>query len=110
MGKHTTEFVLGLIGGILGIFGSLIALAVGGFGGAVGAEGATTVIGLGWLGILFSVIGIVGSALVKSKLRLGGALMTVSAIGGVVSISFAYIPSFILLIIAGLMGLFKKKR
>ncbi|MBI2128613.1 DUF4064 domain-containing protein [Candidatus Woesearchaeota archaeon] len=108
MGKRTVEFVLGLIGGIFGFFGALIALMFGGIGYALGGKGASTVIGLGWLAILFSIIGIVGAALVKSKTKLGGWMMIISAIGGVISVSFAYALSFILLIIAGLMAVIRK--
>ena len=108
MGKRTFEFVLGLIGGIFGFFGALIALMFGGIGSALGGEGASTIIGLGWLAILFSIIGIVGAALVKSKTKVGGWMMIISAVGGVISVSFAYALSFILLIIAGLMAVIKK--
>ena len=107
MGR-TVEFVLGLIGGIFGFFGALFALAFGGIGGALGAEGASGIVGLGVAAIFFSILGIVGAALVKSKTKTGGWLMIVSAIGGVISISFAYALSFVLLIIAGLMAVIRK--
>ncbi len=108
MGKRTVEFVLGLIGGIFGFFGAIFALMVGGIGSVLGAEAGSTVVNLGWAGILFSILGIVGASLVKSKTKLGGWFMIISAIGGVVSISFAYALSFVLLIIAGLMAVIKK--
>lgn len=109
MGKRNTEFVLGLLGGIFGFFGSLMALMFGGIGGAFGAEGASTISTLGWFALLFSVLAFVGSVVVKHKAKLGGAFMLISAIGGLISISFFYALSFILLLIAGLMGIFKKK-
>ena len=108
MGKRTVEFVLGLIGGIFGFFGAIFAMLVGGLGKIFGASGASTVVGLGWAAILFSILGIVGASLVKSKKKLGGWFMVISAIGGAISISFAYALSFVLLIIAGLMALIKK--
>ncbi len=108
MGKRTVEFVLGLIGGIFGFFGAIFALMVGGLAGAFGAKSASMVVNLGWVAILFSILGIVGASLVKSKTKLGGWFMIVSAVGGVISISFAYALSFILLIIAGLMAVIKK--
>ncbi len=110
MGKRTTEFVLGLIGGISGFFGAIIALFVGGLAGAFGANGASTVVGLGWGAILFSILGIVGSVVVKSKAKLGGWFMIVSSVGGLICISFFYILSFVLLLIAGLMGVIKKDK
>jgi hypothetical protein len=108
MGR-TVEFVLGLIGGIIGFFGAIIALMIGGIGSALGGgKGASLLTSLGWMAILFAIVGIVGAALVKSKTKLGGWLMIISAIGGVISVSFAYALSFVLLIIAGLMAVIKK--
>jgi len=108
MGKRTTEFVLGLLGGIFGFIGAIIAMFIGGIGSVLGAEDASTVIGLGWLAILFAIIGIVGAALVRNKTKLGGLFMIVSAVGGVISVSFGYALAFVLLIIAGLMAVIKK--
>jgi hypothetical protein len=109
MTKRKTEFVLGLIGGILGFFGALFALFFGGLGGAFGMDGASTIVGLGWGALAFSILGIVGSVTVMHKQRLGGVFMTVSAVGGLICISFFYSLAFILLIIGGLMGIFRKK-
>ena len=108
MGKRSVEFVLGLIGGIFGFLGSTFALAIGGIGSAFGAKGASTISSLGWLAIVFSILGIVGASMVNGKPKLGGLFMLVSAIGGVISISFYYLLSFVLLLIAGLMGLIRK--
>lgn len=109
MGKRTTEFVLGLLGGIFGFIGSFIALAVGGLGSAFGASGASFISNLGWFALLFSILAIVGSVVVKHKQRLGGVFMLISAVGGLISISMFFILPFILLMIAGLMGVFGKK-
>jgi len=107
---RTTEFVLGLLGGIFGFIAAVIALAIGGVGGALGASGASTISTLAGVAILFAILGIVGSAIVKSKAKLGGTFMLVSAIGGLICISFFYLLSFVLLLIAGLMGLIKKDK
>lgn len=108
--KRTAEFVLGLIGGIFGFIGAIIALTVGGLGGAFGAEGALTITTLGWFAMLFSVIGIVGASLVNSWTIGAGIFMLVSAVGGLICISFFYILPFILLVIAGLMALLRKEK
>ena len=116
MGKRTVEFILGLIGGIFGFLGAILTILLGGLGAAIGeaaenqevAQQGSGIIALGFIAIIFAVIGIVGAALVKSKPKLGGGLMVVSAIGGLISISLAYSLSFILLIIGGLMGILKK--
>ncbi|MDG0918404.1 DUF4064 domain-containing protein [Bacillus paranthracis] len=106
--KRTAEFVLGLIGGIFGILCAFIALFIGGLGSALEADGANTVIGLGWGAVGLSVLGIVGSVMVRSKAKAGGIMMTVAAIGGFICISLIYLLPGVLLLIGGLMGIFRK--
>ncbi|HHK5554661.1 hypothetical protein COL11_00085 [Bacillus anthracis] len=108
--KRTTEFVLGLIGGIFGIICAFIALMIGGLGAAFEAEGANSIIGLGWAAVGLSILGIVGSVVVKSKAKAGGIMMTIAAIGGFICIFVFYILPGILLLIGGLMGIFRKDK
>ncbi|MFB7121708.1 DUF4064 domain-containing protein [Bacillus tropicus] len=108
--KRTAEFVLGLIGGIFGILCAFIALFIGGLGSALEADGANTVIGLGWGAVGLSILGIVGSVMVRSKAKAGGIMMTVAAIGGFVCISLIYLLPGVLLLIGGLMGIFRKDK
>ncbi|WP_117170090.1 DUF4064 domain-containing protein [Paraliobacillus sediminis] len=108
--SRTTEFVLGLIGGILGFFGAIIALFVGGLDAAFNETGSSSITGLGWSAFLFSALAIVGSVVVKSKAKLGGILLLVSAVGGLISISFFYLISAVLIGIAGIMGLVRKDK
>lgn len=117
MGSRTVEFVLGLIGGIFGFLAAIVAIILGGLAAGIGeafesqetASSGSLVIVLGFSAIIFSIIGIVGAALVKGKPKLGGGLMLASAFGGLISISLFYSLSFILLLIAGLMGVLKKR-
>ncbi|CAM4365209.1 DUF4064 domain-containing protein [Bacillus albus] len=108
--KRTAEFVLGLIGGIFGILCAFIALFIGGLGSALEADGANTVIGLGWGAVALSVLGIIGSVMVRSKAKVGGIMMTVAAIGGFICISLIYLLPGVLLLIGGLMGIFRKDK
>lgn len=108
--KRTTEFVLGLIGSILGIICAFIALLIGGMGAAFEAEGANTIIGLGWGAVGLSILGIVGSVMVRSKAKGGGIMMTVAAIGGFICISIFYLLPGVLLLIGGLMGILRKDK
>lgn len=85
--KRTTEFVLGLSGGIFGILCAFTALLIRGLGPALEADGANTVIGLGWGAVALSILGIVGSVMVRSKAKAGGIMMTAAAIGGFICIS-----------------------
>ncbi len=107
MGR-TAEFVFGLIGGIFGFFGAGFALFFGTLGEAFEAEGASTISTLGLWAVVFSIVAIVGAALVFKYPKIAGALMLIAAVGGLISISFAYLLSFVLLVIAGLMALIKK--
>ncbi|AKE15094.1 MAG TPA: DUF4064 domain-containing protein [Bacillus sp. (in: Bacteria)] len=108
--KRTAEFVLGLIGGIFGIICAFVALLIGGMGAAFEADGANTVIGLGWGAVALSILGIVGSVMVRSKAKVGGIMMTVAAIGGFICISIIYLLPGVLLLIGGLMGIFRKNK
>lgn len=100
----TVEFILGLIGGIIGFFAGIAAILFGSLAAAFSVNNASNVIGLGFGAVIFSIIGIVGAAFVKSKTKIAGYLMIISAIGGLICISAFYILSFILLIIGGIMA------
>ncbi|PFC89764.1 hypothetical protein CN308_30175 [Bacillus cereus] len=98
------------MGGIFGILCAFIALFIGGLGSALEADGANTVIGLGWGAVALSVLGIVGSVMVRSKAKVGGIMMTIAAIGGFICISLIYLLPGVLLLIGGLMGVFRKDK
>lgn len=108
--SRTTEFVLGLIGGIVGIIGSFFALFVGGVDAALSDTGTSSIIGGGWMAMFLSVLGIIGAVMVRGKPKVGGILMLIAAIGGFISIFMAYFLSGVLLLIAGLMGVFRKEK
>ncbi|EEM07500.1 hypothetical protein BHU24_10385 [Bacillus pseudomycoides] len=108
--KRTTEFVLGLIGGIFGILCAFLVIFFGGLGSAFEADGANQLMTQGWIAVLLSILGIVGSVIVKGKVKIGGAMMTVAAIGGFICISAFYILPGVLLLIGGLMGLLRKDK
>ncbi|PEY91596.1 hypothetical protein CN349_26285, partial [Bacillus cereus] len=67
-------------------------------------------IGLGWVAVFLSILGIVGAAMVKSKAKAAGIMMTIASIGGFICISVVYLLPGILLLIAGLMGIFRKPK
>lgn len=108
--KRTTEFVLGLIGDIFGIIFAFIALMIGGMGAAFDAEGADSIIGLSWGAVALSILGIVGCIVVKKNAKVGGNMMTVAAIGGFICISIVYLLPGVLLLIGGLMEIFRKDK
>lgn len=108
--KRTTEFVLGLVGGIFGVLFAFGALFIGGLGAAFDAEGANSIIGSAWVAVALSILGIVGSVVVRSKAKAGGIMMTVAAAGGLICISAFYILPGILLLISGLTGILRKDK
>ena len=108
--NRTTEFVLGLIGGIFGILSGITALLVGGVFGAFNASGSGTIMGGGIVAIIVSIVGIVSGIIAKSKAKLGGILMLLSGIIGFISIFVFYILPGVLLIIGGIMCLVKKSK
>lgn len=101
--------VIGVIGGVFGIIAAVLALTIGGIGTAVGAEGASMVTGLGWLALLFCVIGFLGAGLAMAKPVLGAVLLIVSAVGITISISYFAIASAPLFLIAGILAFFGRK-
>lgn len=119
MGKRTTEFVLGLVGGIFGFLGAIAALVVGVFAGSFGeafgsaevVAAGTQLVGLAVGAIIMAIIGIVGAVMVKNEKRhkIAGGLMIISAIGGLIAVSLYYVLATVLLLIAGVMALKGKK-
>jgi hypothetical protein len=123
------SFWLGIIGGIFGILAgigvALIAGVLGDFSGALhtvivrvsevynstGSSGFHTVIVVPNVSalyasaagaIVFSIVGIVGGILEKSRI-LGGALMIIGALGVLFSVGILGILSFILFVVGGFL-------
>lgn len=103
--KRTMDFVLGLIGGILGIGSSFFVWFIGGIGSAFGSDDAQLLGGLAISALLFSILGIIGASMVNKNGKLAGLIMTVSSIGGIISISMGFVIPGILLIIPGIKNL-----
>ncbi|AWB46845.1 hypothetical protein DCC85_06670 [Paenibacillus sp. CAA11] len=101
---------MGLVAGIFGIISSIIALMIGGVDAAFSSSGTSSVTGLGYAALLFSILGIVGAAMTKSKPKLAGWLMLVSGVGGFISVSMFYIISAVLFVVGGFMGILAKKK
>ena len=77
--------IIALIAGIFGTLAAIVTLFFGGLGSAFDAEGASTVVGLGWGGMLFSFLTIVlGAVAMGAKGMVPGILLIVSAILGAV--------------------------
>jgi hypothetical protein len=80
-----TGGIIGLIAGIFGVPAAAITLVIGGMASAFQADGASTVVGLGGGGILFSFLCIIfGAVAMGSESRIPGALLTLCAIAGAI--------------------------
>jgi hypothetical protein len=100
--KRTTEFVLGLLGGIFGFGGAFFALFVGVWNEEIS--------NLGSIAFIFSIIAIIGSIVVKFKAKLGGWMLLISGFGILFSISFFGVLPALLIVPAGLMGIIRKPK
>lgn len=92
--SRTIELALGTIGGIFGLIGGVFALLF--------------IPELGFSAILASVTGILGAIYVMRNPKRGGLILIISSVWLLFSISFFGVLGFILLLIAGLVALFRK--
>ncbi len=77
--------VIALIAGIFGIIAAGATLFLGGLGSALNSEGASTVVGLGWGGIVFSFITIIlGAIALGVASRIPGVLLIICALAGAI--------------------------
>ncbi len=100
--SRTAEFVLGLIGGIFGLIGGMLVVFVETAFTSLGDQSA------GWYAVLFSIIVIISTVIVKSKPKLAGIGLLVGAIGGLWNVGLFFVIPGILIFIAGLMALIRK--
>lgn len=103
-------FAMGLVGGIFGIIAAIVAMMIGGLDAAFSETGTSDISTFAIVALLVSIVGIVGSAFSKSKPKLAGWLMLISAFVGFMSISMAYVLPGVLLAVAGFMGIFSRKK
>jgi hypothetical protein len=92
--SRTIELALGIVGGIFGLFGGVFALLF--------------IPELGFSAILASVVGIIGAIYVTRNPKRGGLILIISSVWLLISISFFGVLGFILLLIAGLVAIFRK--
>ena len=63
--------ILAIIAGLLGVLAGLMTLFMGGLGAAFSTDGAGMVVGMGWGGILFSLLVVVYGAIAFTAPRAG---------------------------------------
>ena len=108
------EFILGLIGGILGISFAIFIGFISDLGpimdSTTGEIPTNTTMILGSISLIASILGIIGSILIKTKRTLGSLIMIISAIVGFLCISIVYILPGIFFLISSLMIIFRKNK
>jgi hypothetical protein len=92
--------IIALIAGIFGIFAAGLTLLVGGVGSAVKADNAQMVVGLGWGGVAFSFVIILGAVAMGSNSRIPGMLLVIASIAGAI-LGGTLVAIFMLLAFAG---------
>lgn len=117
--------ILGIIGGIIGIVTALLAIGTGAVANLatqvltengelpaeleeMSAAVGRLAIGSGIGGLIFSIVGLVGAAIVNKNQRLSGILMLIGGILGFVVLLVGYVVPGILLIIGGILALMAK--
>lgn len=77
--------IIAIIAGVFGIFAAGVTLLFGGIGGALQAEGASTIVGLGWGGVLFSFLAIIlGAVSMGATTKKPGVFLILSSIAGAI--------------------------
>lgn len=103
--------IVALIAGIFGVIAALVTLGVGGLGGAFHAEGAGTIIGLGWVGVVFSFLVIIlGAITMGAKSKTPGGLLIVCAIAGAILGGTLVAIFMVLALIGGILAMVGAKK
>lgn len=100
--------ILGIIAGLLGIAAALFTLLVGGLGAAFEAKGASTIVGLGWSGVLFSFLVIIFGAVAFAKPKGAGIGLIICSLGGMVLGGTIVAIVLVLSLVGGLLAVFDK--
>lgn len=102
--------ILAIIAGLLGVLAGVVTLFMGGLGAAFSTDGAGMVVGMGWGGILFSLLVVVYGAIAFAAPRAGATGLALSAIACMVLGGTLVAVLMIMVLIAALMvGLGKPK-
>lgn len=103
---NKTGGVIGIIAGLFAIGAALVTLLFGGVATALHVDKASTVVGLGWGGVLFAFLTIIFGALAFSKPRLAGWGMIISSILGAILGGTLVALFMALALVGGMLSLF----
>lgn len=112
---RVAALVLGIIGGVIGIMAAATAGALGGAVGALSANDpkataqATEIAGRGGLGVVISIVALVGAALAMAKPRAAALILLLTGIAGLVTVGGFYLLAGPLLLVAALLAFLGRK-
>lgn len=102
--------IIGILAGIFGVIAAVVTLFLGGIGSAFKAQGASTLVGLGWGGIIFSFLTIVFGAVCIARPRGGGVGLALSSICGAILGGTLVAVCMVLAFIGGILALVDSKK
>jgi hypothetical protein len=101
----TAGGVIAIIAGIFAVISAGVTLLIGGVGSAFESEGASTVVGLGWGGVIFSFIVIVlGAIAIGVNSKIPGLLLIISSIAGAILGGTLVAVFMVLALIGGILA------
>jgi hypothetical protein len=104
--ERATEFILGLIGGILGIFVAPGLFFLGGIVAYLGGGAFLIIAAIG--DVVLSIIGLIGVAFVRSHTKLAGLMMLISGIFGLMFALGLWVGA-LLFTVAGAIAIIRKE-
>jgi len=113
MEKPTAAFILLLIGGIFIIIGGIFVIALGGVIAGMELPAATSasglVIGVGFLGLIFGILVVIGALMVNSgdpdKVKNGSIIGLIFGVLSLFVVGGGFFIGFLLSLIDGILGL-----
>jgi uncharacterized protein YecT (DUF1311 family) len=96
--------IIALIAGVFGVIAAFVTLAFGGVASAFGTKGGSTVVALGWGGVLFSLLVIVFGAIAFAKPKFAGWALVVCSIAGAVLGGTLVAVAMVLSLVGGILA------
>lgn len=102
---RTTELATGLAGCVLGLLSIVLVILIGGIGVTFKFDGTAFGSAMEFISPLFAMLAIVGVIFGRYYPKPGGWLIIIAAVAGFAVMPYLYLPSGILLLISGFMGI-----
>jgi len=102
--------IIAIVAGIFAVVAAGITLFIGGIGSVAHADSASTVVGLGWGGVVFSFLVIIlGAVTLSTQSKVPGILLMIASLFGAVLGGTLVAIFMVLSFIGGLLALFGKR-